>query len=396
MLQPRADHSSGMSLVPPWGIPIAYAIAVLARSSIIIVVPTLAYQDLGETSLVSAIYLGASLIGLLGGVALSAALQTLGPWRLLLIASLAGLAAAVLFCIRDPVALIAGLTLHLFMVQFFEAATNVYALNAIPRLHFSRFEPRRILLTGVAYILGPLAGGWLIQYGSFYLPFVLSGVCALLVPVCMARVLRATPTLVRPPKFARATGGVAVREFFRNPRLRLAWVLAVGRAGWWQMFFVYMPILIVTGGVGVAHAGTLAGIASGVLLLAPLWGLVLRLVGMRRLFFVSYAVCGTATAVAGLLVDISFGLAALALIVAAVAVSAIDSAGNAPFMRALRSREQMRMVPIYNTYREMSQIVPSAVYAIILTAFSLPSVFLVTGIALAILATACLKLPRRA
>lgn len=33
--------------------------------------------------------------------------------------------------------------------------------------------------------------------------------------------------------------GFAVRQFFEQPRLRLAWLLAIGGAGWCQTFFIY-------------------------------------------------------------------------------------------------------------------------------------------------------------
>lgn len=395
-MPPQADEPRPAGFRLAWGLPIVYAVAVLARSSIIIVVPTLAYRSLGETSLVSAVYLVASLCGLLVSMSLPPVLQVLGAWRLLLITSLVGLAAAMFLCISGPAALIVGVTLHLLMVQLFETATNIYSLNIVARRQFAHFEPRRVMLAGLAFISGPFIGGWLFEYGPPYAPFILSGACSALVSLIMAWVLRGIGNPVAPPPPAGVRGGLAVREFFGRPRLRLAWILAIGRAGWWQMFFVYTPILAAAGGIGVSQAGTLAGMASALLLLAPLWGLIIRSIGLRRVFLAGYAACGIATTMAGFLVEWSFSLAAAALIAAAVAISGIDSAGNAPFLRAIRSRDRLRMVPIYNTYREMSQIIPAAVYTVLISVSGVASVFIASGVALVLLSIGCIKLPRRA
>lgn len=399
MTPPRADDPPRPAFLGAWSIPAVYAVAVLARSSIIIVIPTLAYRNLGDAGAVSAIYLLASVLGLMISMSFPFLLQSFGTWRLMICAAAVGASGAMLFCLQGTAALIAGLSLHLLMIQLFETTINLYALNAVSRKNLARFEPRRIMLAGVTYMAGPFIGAFLLEYGPPWSAFALSGLCAALVPAIMLGIspaARHPPPLPAPPPAQGGRRGFAVRQFFGQPRLRLAWLLAIGRAGWWQTFFVYTPILAATAGIGVAHTGTIAGAASALLLLAPLWGVAMRALGMRRFLFVAYAVCGVATAGAGLLADWFFGWAVAALIVASVAISGVDSAGNAPFMRAVKSRDRLRMVPIYNTYREMSQIVPTAVYTLILMAFGVSSVFVLSGIALALLSLFCLKLPRRA
>ena len=37
-------------------------------------------------------------------------------------------------------------------------------------------------------------------------------------------------------------------RFVEQARLRLAWLLAVGRSSWWIMYFVYMPIQVKASG----------------------------------------------------------------------------------------------------------------------------------------------------
>ncbi|MGC0055866.1 MFS transporter (plasmid) [Brucella pituitosa] len=377
-----------------WGIPIFYAVAVLARTSVIVVIPTLAFRYLGEASLVSAIYFIASIGGLLTSMVLPAALKAIGPWWLTIGAGLMGGVSGILFTVPGSVPLTLGLACYFLMVQLFETASNIYALNMIPRRSLARFEPRRIMLAGAAYGIGPLIGTFLLRHGPEWSPFAISVACAFLAPFVLAFLVENVRTPMIMP-IASTKQEFAIKQFLRQPRLRLAWVLAIGRAAWWQVFFVYTPILIVAAEYDPSYTGAVAGIASGLLLLSPIWGMFMRRIGLRRYLTVTYAACGIATAIVGFVTEWSFTWAIIALMFAALAASGIDSAGNAPFLRSVKNRDRLRMVPIYNTYREISQIIPAAIFTIVLMFQGVSQVFLWVGLALIILSFYCRNLPRR-
>ena len=69
----------------------------------------------------------------------------------------------------------------------------------------------------------------------------------------------------RGPAPARREPLAAIRRFAAQPRLRLAWAIAFARSAFWVTFFIYMPILMVEGGLSAA-AGGLA-VAAGNLML---------------------------------------------------------------------------------------------------------------------------------
>jgi hypothetical protein len=54
------------------------------------------------------------------------------------------------------------------------------------------------------------------------------------------------------------------------------------------------------------------------------------------------------------------------------------------------------MVPIYNSYRELSQIVPTAVFTFVLMVQDVSHVFQWLGASLIVLSISCRNLPRRA
>ncbi|CAN7550827.1 MFS transporter [Brucella pseudogrignonensis] len=395
-MQPASpDRPSALNASAAWGIPLFYAVAVLARTVVIVIIPTLAFRHFDNASLVSALYFIASLAGLLASLLLPAILKTIGPWRLTLAASATGVLSAMLFLRSDSLSILLGLSAYLLMVQLFETVCNVYALHMIPRRDLVRFEPRRMLMAGIAYGSGPIIGMTLLRHGFPWSPFFISAACAVLAPVVLVglvdnvrETLPAGPPAQRPAR--------AIRLFLRQPRLRLAWMLAIGRAAWWQVFFVYTPILFIAAGYDTSFSGAITGIASGLLLLSPIWGMWMRRIGLRRHLTIAYATCGLATVATGLIAEWSFPWAMTALMAAALTASGIDSAGNAPFLRSVRQSDRLQMVPIYNSYREMSQILPTAVFTFVLMVQDVSHVFQWLGASLIVLSLSCRNLPRRA
>ncbi len=183
-------------------------------------------------------------------------------------------------------------------------------------------------------------------------------------------------------------------RFFRQPRLRLAWGLAVGRSAWWSMFFVYAPIYVVNVGLGEVWAGAITSFGTASFFLVPLWGRIGRRHGLRFLLIAGYLGTGSATVAAALFYDLPWG-GVTALILSAAAAGLIDAAGNIPFLRAVHPHERPEMTTVYNSFRGVSQTVPPGVFALLLRVFELPAVFVTAGLAMASMAWLCRFLPRR-
>lgn len=52
--------------------------------------------------------------------------------------------------------------------------------------------------------------------------------------------------------------------FTSQPRLVLAWFLAVSRSSWWQVYSVYTPVFAVKAGYSSASAGLVIALGTGV------------------------------------------------------------------------------------------------------------------------------------
>jgi hypothetical protein len=201
--------------------------------------------------------------------------------------------------------------------------------------------------------------------------------------------LREAPAASRPPNPLRF-----VPRFVRQPRLRLAWILALGRSAWWTMFFIYAPIYCIESGLGDEMAGAILSLASIPMLFIPLWSRVVRRIGVRRFLAFSYLAAGTVTMAVALGAHSPWIGVAL-LLTAAFGASLIDTVGNALFLRAVHPHERPEMASVFTTYREVAHLGPPGVFSALLTVFALPSVFLASGLSLIVLTWFTRYIPRR-
>jgi MFS family permease len=165
-----------------------------------------------------------------------------------------------------------------------------------------------------------------------------------------------------------------VARFWSQPRLRLAYAIAFSRSCWWVLLTVYGPIYMIETGAGDTAGGYLVSAGNMLLFLVLIFGIVARKVGIRKVIVAALVLCGFATlAIAGAYP--SPWLGAAFFIVAAVGASALDAVGGIPFLRAVRARERAEMTMVYVTFIQMSELVPTAVFAILLSLFDFPVIF---------------------
>ena len=267
-------------------------------------------------------------------------------------------------------------------------------MDHVPRQELNHFEPRRIFAAGAAFVIGPWLGVTLQARFVEWLPFAIAGGAAMIL-LGFFWFLRLTENpAVAPMQKSPPSPLVYLKKFFSQPRLRLAWILAVGRSSWWSMFFIYAPIFAVDAGLGREFGGALVSIGVAATFLVPLWGWIGQRIGLRRLLIVAYAASGLVTLLVALLAGAPL-LGAAALVFAAVASSGIDGAGNVPFLRAVHPLERPEMTTVFSTYRDAAQLAPPGVFSVLLRFFELPAVFLAGGAAMFLMSYYARFIPRR-
>ena len=371
---------------------VLYGVETFSRSLLITVLPLQALRLLGDAQQVSVLFFVAALGGLSSALVVPLVSRHLKR-GLMLIAAMAVLAAAcALLATQTVIGTGAGIVLRMFSAAAVDVVLSLYVMSQFSRRDLSRFEPTRLFASAAGWTLGPWLGITLASSISPWLPFAATAGMGFLV-IAYARVLRLPdgPAETRRRQINPLRYG---RRFFAQPRLRLAWILAVGRAGWWGMFFIYGPIFVVQNGLAESTGGLLASAGTAFLFIIPAWGWVSRRYGLRRLMLVAYAATGVLTPLAAMAAGWPSVVVAL-LIMAAFAAIAIDAAGNILFLRAVHPHERTEMAAVFGTYRDISQLGPPGLFALVLRFLPLPAVFVIAGGWMVGLALLCRHIPRR-
>ncbi len=371
-----------------------FVLETFTRAILVTVVPLKALKLLGDAQGVSVFYFSVSIAGLLGALAVPWLVRRLRRRWVTSLGVFFLCASAPLLASHTLGGLAGGLALHMIGAATLSICLNLYVLDHIRPKVLTRFEPLRMLFTGTAWMVAPVLGIYLGKYGAPWLPYgVSAGFALTLLGYFWFLRMTESPTLVAatssPVNPLRFVG-----RFFSQPRLYLAWFLAIGRAGWWMMFFIYAPIYAVTSGMAAETGGWIVAAGSASMFVVTFWGWVGRRYGLRRLLVGGYAAAGLLTMGVGAAAGTTW-LGITILIVACLAASAIDGAGNVPFLRAVRARERAEMTTVYSSYRDAARLTIPGLFALVLNVFALPAVFVTSGLIMLVMAAYARHIPRR-
>ena len=238
--------------------------ATASQAILLAVVPPLeALHLVGTARAVTLVYVAAGLAAVAGRFTLPLLVRLIQRRFVLSVGALLLAAGAALMAADRLDALAAGLALSTFAIACMEITSQLYLLDNVSRHELRHFEPLRIFASAGPWTLGPWFGVYLQPSVSFAAPFAISmaaaaALLALFWSLRLGENATFTSTIRPPPSPARY-----LRRFFAQPRLRLAWTLAVGRSTWWNMFYVYVPIFAVTSGLGAETGGVIVSIGTG-------------------------------------------------------------------------------------------------------------------------------------
>ncbi len=370
-----------------------FAVDSMARASLATVIPLEVLRLLGNARDVSVMFTAVGLAGILASLVIPALVRRFRPrWVYTL-----GAAMAILVPVALATGSFAGLATALLLRAFGAAcvlnALNLYIMAYIKKRDLARSEPLRTFLSAGSWTLGPFLGVWLYHNVAPEAVYALSAACAALLIAYFWRMrLEYGPALAADEPVA--TSPIAnVRRYFAQPRLALAYALNFAREAWWVTFYVYAPVYLVTAGESETAGALVISIGTGMLFLTPIWGWLARRFGLRRFLAAAFLVCGGAT----LGVAATFGqvwVGAGLLVLAAAGCVALDSVAVVTYLRAVRARERPEMTMVFSSYRDLSGLLPIALYSALLSVFELGSVFLAVSLVLAAAAYLCRWIPR--
>jgi len=365
-----------------------------ARAIVITLVPLQAYDLLGSAQPVSVIYFLTAILGLVASLTVPMALHWVRRRWVLSIGAATQVASAVFFMLGTEPALVAGLALQVLAMAILDVVINLYLLDHVPRRRLSHFEPRRLLFAGTAFAAGPWVGVYLHRNVAENLTYVVAALASLTLLAFFWTLRLADDPGLRAATAPPPSPLRYVQRYTSQPRLVLAWVLALGRNGWWVMYFIYTPIYVANAGYRPEIGGAVVSLGLAPMLLVRVWGRIGQRVGVRNLLAAAYALTGVLSLAAGAAAGMP--LLCMALIcLAACSATAIDGAGNVPFLRAVHPYERAAMTSVFMTFRHVGALLIPGVLAVVLWLLPLPFVFVAGGLLTLAMAALSRKLPRR-
>ena len=373
---------------------ILFTIESLSRALLASVIPLDALALLGDVRKVSILFFLVSFVGLAGSFAVPWLVRRTARRWVYSFGAVLLIGASVLFSAGTLPAQVLGMGVRVFGVVSISICVNLYIMDHISRRDFGRVEPKRIFYSAGAWTIGPVLGVYLANEVAVWAPYAVSAAFGGLM-LGYFWFLRLTDS----PGMAKPAGPIPrpwenVRRFIAQPRLVLAWVIVVGRNGWWGMYFIYTPIYAVQSGLGEVAGGLIVSIGNAFLFLIPVWGWCARRFGLRRVLVVGFAGCGAATIMAAF----PFGapwIAAALLLAACFGITILDGVATVPFMLAVKPRERPEMTAVYSTYRDIAELAPPGVFSLLLRVFELPAIFVAGGVGILALAALSRKLHPR-
>jgi ACDE family multidrug resistance protein len=366
----------------------------VAQAILLTVVPLEALRLLGSARTVTLLYVGTGLVAVAGRFTIPYLVRLIRRRFVFSLGTFSLAVSSILLTFNRVPALAAGLVLSTFAFACVEITSQLYLLDHVPRHALKHFEPMRIFASAGPWTLGPWFGVYLQEHVAFAAPFAIAAGAALALLILFWSLRlgenAVLTTMRRPPP----SPVKYLPHFFAQPRLRLAWTLAAARSSWWNLFYVYTPIFAVTSGLGAETGGILVSIGTGWIWLVPIWGWAGRRFGQRRLLQAGYGMAGVLSIAAALVFGTPW-LGAALLVLAAFGTEVIDGAGNLLFLRAVHAYERSEMTTVFVSFRDVAQLGPPAVCALLLSLFSLNSVFVAGGVMMLAASSLSGRIPRR-
>lgn len=351
-----------------------------------------------SAALTSVIFSGVAFFGLVGNFGIPPLVARVGRRWVYTLGAVCLIAASFLMLPQHFVPQIAGMLLRVFGVVCFNICFNLYILDTLRGQQLNKLEPRRMLAAALPWTFGPAVGVQLAADIDHSVPFYVSigFTLLLLIYFWVLRTKEGSPLPVmrRPPP----SPWRHVHAFVKTPRLRLSYVIAIARSTYWSMFFTYVPIYCLENDLGEKAGGYLVSIGNAFLFLAPAIGWFGRRVGIKRVIVAGFCISASASLLAAVFAAFAASpwIGAGFLLLGAFAAVVLDVTGNLPFLRLVRPSERMTMTPLFATYRDFSELVPQAVFSVLMRSFGfLPVVFIATGLWQAVAALYATRLPRR-
>jgi MFS family permease len=365
-----------------------------SRSILVGVLPLVALKAFGDKETISSVYFVSAVITLIFTLNISILERLLSRRWLVTLGGLLLILSVLFYYTEKPLLFALGIGIRAAGASIFSVCLSLYIMDYIGKADLTRSETRRMLYTGMAWLMGPMVGSWVFANSPSYITYTVAIAASVMMLGYFWWLRLGDDAVIRPAQSPATNPLRAVRRYMSQPRLLIAYTITLSRACFWATLFVYGPIYVVEAGLPAWTGGILLSGASGFLFFSPVIQRLAERFGTRQVLITCSLLIGTSLLVLGW-IGTARPLGFLFWITGALGAAGMDTLGNIPFMRMVRPRERSDMTMVFSTWREGSSLLTQAL--VFLTLLVAP--FWVFYIVLALLqfatAAATTNLPRR-
>ncbi|MCB0019212.1 MAG: MFS transporter [Anaerolineales bacterium] len=330
-----------------------------ARATLVSVIPLVALKAFGSKDVIASVYFASTIFTLIFTINLAYLERLLTRRGLVTLGGLFLIVSVLLFSVGRPVLFALGIGLRSAGASMFSVCMSLYIMAYIGKKELAQNESRRMVLVGLAWLVAPSLGGWLYAEYRPVVVYTFTGIIAAAVIGYFWWLRLGHDEVIRAGTLRAENPLKSVRRYWAQPRLRLAYLIALSRACFWSALFVYGPIYVVEADLPVWLGGVLLSMASGLLLLSPAVRWLADRFGTRQVLMGCSVLVGGSLLALGLLGE-SQPLGILFWFVGSLGAATMDVLSNIPFMRLVRPRERTAMTMVFTTWRETSSLLTQA------------------------------------
>ena len=173
--------------------------------------------------------------------------------------------------------------------------------------------------------------------------------------------------------------------YLKQKKTYLPSLMQIGIDFWWALIFIYVPLVMISQGLGPQYIGIFIGLTQLPLVLIENYaGKKAAITGFRTFFVLGFSLLGIAALSSFYITEIEIVL--LLLVLASIAMAFIEAQPTAYFFSKISQKEEEILSPIFNLMPFVGSFLGKIVLAAFLIFFPQESIFMVTAIVMFIFA----------
>jgi MFS family permease len=237
---------------------------------------------------------------------------------------------------------------------------------------FSRNEGFLFTLANIAWILGPLAAGYLSSRYGVSMVFILAAVF-MVIAFLLFKTFRIKDSNVK-----HKTDTDLIKNFFtffKSRERRIAYFLGGGVHLWWAFIYVFMPLFIIRNGLNDVWVGYfLFAVAFPLVLFEYKFSKIVEKRGFKKMFKIGFLIVTILAFLCFFVGNVYIVLGLIAL--ASVGMAMLEPTTDAYFFDILEGKEALRFYGPYNTTVDINNVIGRSLSAVVLIFFPFKFLFL--------------------